>query len=421
MIETLKSLQPLIITALVVFALILFRKQVCKLVDWIVSFRRFSKTKNGYQASAEPEPRGLLPEPKEGLTEEAVVKTIEVTKQQEEGKEEKGSWIKALFFEKNYDKAIELLKEKLEEETDAKERASLKGFIGYSKFMKDNKTGVEYFEDVIREHEANSNTYYWYAICYYDQEDYNATITIAKRGVDEFEEASPSLYELYAECLVRLNRKIEAIGFLEEALKRYPERPSHYIKIADILIGLGIKDLARDCCKVGITFCPKDVALLEKYAGIATEMGQYDEGMAIYLKLTNLKPDEPRYWGLLGNQYLQLQFNDLALEAYKTGNQLASEKQAWIIGNIGNLMKNRGFNTDGASWFQKALAIDPNSQFSHERLAEALKSSQQEKEKRDKTAEEVQRQLVVYSGRLDEVIKLAKERQGSVNSLIKKA
>lgn len=412
LIETLKSLQSMIITALVVFALIFFRKQVCKLVDWIVSFKKLSKTKNGYQASAEMEPQGLLPEPKEELTQETVAKTIEQTKQQEEGKEEKGSWVEALYFAKDYDKSIELLKRELEE-ADADRRVSLKALLGYSKFMKDKRIGVEYFEDVIREHEANTSTYYWYVICYYEKEDYNAAIAIAKRGIDELEEAWPDLYELYAECLFRLNREIEAIGLLEEALKRYPERPSHYIKIADILIRLEMKDLASDCCKVGITFCPKDIDLLYRYAGIATEIEKYDEAMTIYLKLTDLKPEEPHYWGLLGNQYLQLQFNDLSLEAYKKGNQLASEKQAWIIGNIGNLMKNRGFNTEGASYFYKALTVDPNSQYSHERLAEALKSSQEEKEKRDKTAEEVRRQLRVYGGRLDEVLKVARERQGS--------
>lgn len=408
MMEALKSIQSLIITALVIFGLIFFRKEFRKLVDWIVSFKRLAKTKNGYQASAEPEPGGLLPESKVELIEETATKSIVVFKQEEEAKKE--DWVEVLFRKKDYDKAIELLKEELERETDTEEKLRIKTWIGYSKFKKDKKVGIEYFEELIREHEANSWTYYWYSLAYSGEENYITAMSVAKRGIDELEEALPMLYELYADCLVRLNRKMEAIEFLEEALKRYPERASYYITIADILIQFGMKDLARDCYKVGITFCPKAIDLLEKYAGIANEIEKYDEAMTIYLKLTNLKPDESSYWTLLGNQYLQLSFYDLALEAYKKGNQLASERQAWIIGNIGNLMKYRGFSTEGVSYLQKAITIDPDSQYSHERLGEALKSSQEEKEKKDKIAEEVQRQLRVYNGRLNDVVRVAKDR-----------
>jgi Sec-independent protein translocase protein TatA len=64
-VETIKSLQSLIITVLIILALLFFRKELKKLVDWIVSFKNISKTKNGYQASAGLESSGLSPETEE--------------------------------------------------------------------------------------------------------------------------------------------------------------------------------------------------------------------------------------------------------------------------------------------------------------------------------------------------------------------
>jgi tetratricopeptide (TPR) repeat protein len=405
--ETIKSLQPLLVTALIVLALLFFRGEVKKLVGWIVSFKKLSKTKNGYQALAEPEPSAVLPEPKGQLSGEKALQKIENTEHKEE--ERKQSWIEA-YSNNDYDKAIELLKDDLETETNAHRKDLLRAFVGAVKFKKDKKTGAEYFEDLIREQGPKKEAYYWYAFSFFQREDYETAIAVAKKGFDA-PETWPDLHELCADCLVSVKREIEAIELLAENLNRYPETASPYVKIADILIRLGMKDLARDCCRTGIAFCPTDVGLLEKYAGILNEMEEYKEAMTIYLKLTNMKPEEPKYWTFLGNQCLMLSLNDLAWEAYKKGNQLADEKQEWIIANIGNLMNNRGFYTEGARYLKRATEIDPDSRYAHEKLASALKSSQEERDKREAIAEEVRSQLRISGGRLDAVIKTAKERR----------
>lgn len=406
MVETIKSFQSLIITALIILALLFFRNEVKKLIDWIVSFKKLSKTKNGYQVSAEAESNGLSSKPEE-LSSQKAIQKIELTEHKDE--EKKQMWFEA-FFDKEYDKAVELLKEEIETETDEDRRVKLKAFIGTVKFKKDKRIGIEYFEDLIKEQEKKTEAYYWYAKSYHNMENYESAIAVAKRGIDA-KEGWPVLHELYADCLVYYKRQIEAIEFLGENLNRYPETPSSYLKIADILIQLDMKDLARDCCRAGITHCPTDEGLLEKYAGILHEMNEHKESMSIYSRLTDLKPEESKYWTFLGNQYLMIQLNDLALEAYKKANQLANEKQGWIIGNIGNLMKNRGFYTEGASYLKRAVEINPESQYGHERLAEALKQSKEERDKGNEIYKEVIRQMQVSGGFLDVVIKAAKERK----------
>ncbi len=415
MVETIKSLQSLIITALVIIALLLFKNEVKKLVDWIVSFKKLSKTKNGYHASAEPETSGLSLKFQEVTSSNAI--QIEVAehkeKEEEEKEKERPSWAEA-FLKKDFDKAIDLLKEDIEKVTEADEKARLKALIGVAKFRKDRQIGIDYFEGLIPEQEKQTVAYYWYAWSYYIIEDYETAINVAKRGINA-KESWPQIHQLYADCLVHLKREIEAIEFLAENLNRYPGTASSYLKIADILIQIGMKDLARDCCRAGITSCPEDVPLLEKYALILSELEQYKESMVIYRKLTAQEPEEPRYLTLLGNQYLMIDLHDLALETYKKANQLANEKQGWIIGNIGNLMKNRGFYTEGSGYLQKAIEIEPNSQFAHERLAIALKASEEERNKRDEIFKEIDCQMHISAPPLDTVIQAAKGRNPPVS------
>ena len=114
------------------------------------------------------------------------------------------------------------------------------------------------------------------------------------------------------------------------------------------------------------------------------------------LWLTQLAPSDQQYWTLLGNQYLQLEFNDFALKAYKKGNELAAEKEGWIISNIGNIMKNQGFYSEAVSFLKSSLILNPDSQYAHERLAQALEAAEKQEKERDKVVKEAQGLLREY-------------------------
>ncbi len=378
--DILIEFKSIIVTCLILLGLIIFRKEFNKLLDWVVSFRKIAGTKGEYKVSAETETPGSRVESK--------LKDGELRSPEEKGGmiegekpgDEKG-W-HSFFLEKKYDKTLEILEKDLNSEHDNEKRNTTIGLIGYVKFKKDNKEGTEYFEETLKKIKGSSEIYHWYGLSYYLIEEYNQAINKIKMGI----EANPNafvLYDLFADCLVRQSKEIEAVEMLFDQLKQNPNIPSYYTKIAEILSEIGKDELARDCCRLGIKYCPDDTSLLEKYGSIVSNMDDYKEAMFVYLRLVTKRPEKAEFWVLLGNQYLNLSFNDLALEAYKKGNELAKESEEWIISNIGNLMKNRGFYTEGASYFKKGISIEPNSQYAHERLAQALKAANDEAEKRD--------------------------------------
>jgi predicted Zn-dependent protease len=101
----------------------------------------------------------------------------------------------------------------------------------------------------------------------------------------------------------------------------------------------------------------------------------------IYHQLTNLFPENPIYLTLLGNAYLSKELDGLALEAYERANGIAGEKQGWIVANIGNMLTNKGCNPLAISYLKKALVLDPESSYAHERLSQAIKNQEGEREK----------------------------------------
>ena len=386
MLKILIEFKLIIITCLLFLGLFIFRREFNKLLDWIVGFRKIAGAKGGYKVSAEIESPGSTSESKvKEKGDRLAEKRPEIVEDKKPAEEK--NWF-SFFANKDYDKAIEILEQDLSSEHDDKKRNKTIGLIGCVKFEKDNKEGAKYFEDALEKTKKSSNVFHWYALSYYWINKYDQAINIIKKGTD----SNPTaffLHDLFADCLVRQSREIEAVKMLFEQLKQDPEIPTHYTKIAEILSKMGKNELARDCCRLGFKHCPDDTSLLDKYGSIVSEMEDYKEAMFVYLRLTIKKPEEAKFWVLLGNQYLRLSFNDIALEAYKKGNELAKESEGWIISNIGNLMKNRGFYTEGASYLKQGISIEPNSQYAHERLAQALKEANDEVEKRAELEKEV--------------------------------
>lgn len=391
--ENLIEFKLIIFTFLILLGLLIFRKEFNKLLDWIVRFRKIAGAKGDYEVSAETESPGSISYSKvQDERDRSVENRPDIV--EDKKSEQEGNWF-SFFDNKEYDKAIKILEEDLTSEHDDEKRNDTIGLIGHVKFEKDNNEGVEYFENVLEKTHKNSNVFYWYALSYYWRDKYDQAINILKEAIN-YNPTAFFLHDLFADCLSNQSRNIEAIEILLERLKQYPETPTHYKKIALILSNMGKNELARDCCRLGFKHCPGDASLLDKYGSIVSDMDDYKEAMFVYLRLTLIKPESAKYWALLGNQYLNLSFNDLALEAYKKANELAQEREEWIISNIGNILKNRGFYTEGASYLKKGISIEPDSQYAHERLAQALKEANDEVEKRDILEKEVLKTVRVY-------------------------
>lgn len=136
---------------------------------------------------------------------------------------------------------------------------------------------------------------------------------------------------------------------------------------------------------------PENERLLSRYAQLITDHFEAKEALPVYYELVSLSPDTSQYRTLRANLFLQLDLNDLAMSDYKRANELAGEKQAWILSNIGNLFKNRGFYEEGISYLKRALEIQTDDDYAHERLAQSLKLRIEERKKADEILKEIER------------------------------
>ena len=384
--------------------MMIFRKELNKLIDWLVNFKRVSKTKDGYSASTTAEYAGMddAPPPDKELL------VIEDTKKSEsESNEPDTNWTKP-FFDKDYPRACEILRDMISCEEDPQKKTEQHAMLGRVIFSQDKQKGIEYFENLIKTGDNATIVYKWYSLSFQLNGDYNEAADALLAGIKQHP-TDTDLPDWLASVFQKQGEHIQAIEILQKNLHQNPTFAQSYRTLTQVLVDIDMPEQAINCCKIGMQKCSQDTELIEKYVKIIPEQDAAKERMFAYLRLTDIKPDNPRYWGLLGNEYLKLDFHDLTLEAYHKGNTLAKEKEGWILGNIGNIMLNRGFYSHGAEFLQRAVSINPNSQYAHERLGKALKHASDQESKRDEIRKEVN-QSIQNEGTLASLLKQVQEK-----------
>jgi tetratricopeptide (TPR) repeat protein len=138
--------------------------------------------------------------------------------------------------------------------------------------------------------------------------------------------------------------------------------------------------------------------VLERYAKFLSDSGLTAEAILRYQELVIRNPENATYRVLLGNAYLAAGLNSHALAAYMKGNELAGEKEGWILGNIGNILKNQGFHGEAIKYLNKAVERNPDSQYAHERLAQAQKLELEETERLSALLQEARASLGATKG-----------------------
>jgi tetratricopeptide (TPR) repeat protein len=136
------------------------------------------------------------------------------------------------------------------------------------------------------------------------------------------------------------------------------------------------------------------------YASVANELGIHKIALFFFDKLSKIEPDNVTYLGYLGNSCLNLNFNDLALSAYKKASDIANDSQEWILSNIGNLLKNRGFYSEGIKYLRKALELNDSSEYALDRLSTSLKFKEDESKEFDKQVKEGYMLIKEFSAQL---------------------
>lgn len=361
----------LLITILVAVLLFVFRAEVRKLVDWIISFKRVSRTSEGFSIEAtQPDVAPVEEEKREQAI--VVAQPARSLSASEPKKDEKEDTWTLAYKEKRYDDAIRLLDAELQKTTDLEKQILTKSIIAHIKFQQNTAEGPKYFEQLIRDLPKDFQPYEWYALTYQWRGLFEKAISVVDRGL-ELAESKAQLWRIKSDCLAALGHESEAITAASKSVEADPSDADGYIKAAQIHQRRGEIEAARVWYKRGLAATNASESIVRVYARFLSENGLNEEAVLRYEDLVARQPANPEYNTLLGNAYLNAGFNNLALETYKKGDELAQGEQGWIVANIGNILKNQGLFTEAVARLKKAVELEPESQYAHERLAQAQK------------------------------------------------
>jgi tetratricopeptide (TPR) repeat protein len=302
-------------------------------------------------------------------------------------------WVE-LFLEKKHKDAVKVLKANLGKTKKKNDKIEISAQIALVEFDQDSKKGQEEFERLLLADPKNVGVYMFYSFGYLRHELYQECINIVERGIANVG-GVPRLILRKVNCLCEMGKSIDAIPLLTQGITNHLTEPDLYEELTKIYLAADNKIEARKILIAGLKHLPENQTLLGQYGRLLNDLKEHDSAMLVFERLRELNDKDAQCWTLLGNQYLLLNFYDLAWAAYKKGKELsAKENSGWISGNIGNLLNNKGLFQAGEEFLREGIAIEPSSEYIHSRLSDALKGQQTEKEKAEKVRKEARQKYL---------------------------
>lgn len=387
--ESLKPFAGLMTVVAVGILLILFRAQIRQLVNWIVGFKRIAKSKEGYSLEGASEPE-KAPVPVVDAPRDAVAAADAIsTSSSEPG--EADTWFKA-YSENRFDDAVSLLEVEVQRATDVEVKSNFKSAIGYVKLEQNSAGGIAYFENLIREDPTKAYPYDWWAMQYLRWNLPEKCLAVIDRGLAAAH-GKAMLLDTKSDCLLALGRIDDAIAAASQGVQEDVSYVANYSNLARLELKKGDKETARAWYLRALDASDGNEAILAEYARFLGNNGYVSETILRYRDLMNRDPKNSTYRTLAGNAYVVADLSSRALQAYQKANELAGEKEGWILANIGNIFNNRGFYAEAIKFFHRALELDPASQYAHERLAQAQQLEADEDKKVESLLDEARQTL----------------------------
>jgi tetratricopeptide (TPR) repeat protein len=295
---------------------------------------------------------------------------------------DKYRWLYA-YIEKSYQEARQLLAERIREEHDEEERINLESWIGRIIESEDPGKGEEHLVSMIEKYPESSSPFVHLARIYHSRQQYSQALATVEKGLSSTKDGPKrvTLILMKAEFLIEAGRLQEGLNTLKDGVENYPDVEQIYIDLSEYMKKAGDFVTARDILEHGLPKVSNKENLLYALAKLLYESSEINESLVRYNSLLEISPENPTYLTLRANIFLDLELYDLAFRDYMQANVLAEGKQDWILGNIGNLLKNRGFYRESISYFSRALSLSPDNQYAHERMAHSLSMRDEEDKK----------------------------------------
>jgi tetratricopeptide (TPR) repeat protein len=295
-----------------------------------------------------------------------------------ENKSKLQDWIEEIFINKNYTEGIKILKKKIRYSKVEDEKVNYTGYVCYCELQLDYKKGIESYEKLISTFPDNNIGYKAYAQSLMDNNNFDDALKIIEKGIAKCSRKI-GLTLMNADCFWLTNRKSEAIAILSGSTDKSDSLICS--KLANYFSQNKEYESAIAVAKAGYKDNPKDIGLLTEFARISFDKGDYELSLFLFTELTSISPDNASAWCMLGNTYYHNNLFNSALNTYEKANELAEEKQAWIMENIGNLYINRGLFAKAETVLNEANKISSKSEYGTARLADSYKSLQEENKK----------------------------------------
>jgi len=310
------------------------------------------------------------------IQQESQIDTSTTEKKENQPKLE--DWIEEIYLNKNYSNGINILKKKIRYSKDEDDKVNYGGYLCYCELQIDYKKGIEAYEKLITTYPNNNIGYKAYAQSLMDSNNFEDAIKIIDNGLIKCSR-KVGLTLMKADCFWLTNRRVEAISFLKSS----DEKNDSLIcsKLANYHAENKEFDLAISVAKLGYKDNPKDVELLSEFARIASEKDDSELSLFLFNELTRLSPENAYAWCMLGNSYYRCNLFNSALNAYEKANELANEKESWILENIGNLYNHKGLYSKAEIALNKANKVNDKSDYGTARLADSFKSLDEERKK----------------------------------------
>ncbi len=281
------------------------------------------------------------------------------------------------FIQKEYQKAKEEL-EKLIPQKIGEDALKDKVWLSYINLKMDEKSGFQKLIELSAQHK-DKVTFQSLIASIFLMEDYgDRAISLIDDTLSSFP-GNIELLLLKAECLGSIGNTTGAKSTLINA---HPEEnPEIALALSRLYEYEKDIDSAINIIHLSYLNFPSNSMLMYYYSHLLTESKRHKEALYLLYSLTLSDPKNIEYWGHLSNCCLSLDLYDQAMISCRKAEELSEGTQAWILSNIGNMLKNKCFYSEAISWLNKGLIIDPSSQYAHDRLAGAIKSKDEESKK----------------------------------------
>lgn len=302
------------------------------------------------------------------------------------------------FVQNDYKKARELLLDEIDKEKNKERAETLKPIAASMLSNYDFNKAIKEYEKLITENPSNDAVYFSYSWVYIEKNLPNEAISILDRGISKLKDAEDLILRK-AQILEQYHKYDEALTIANQITNLKGKRDSKfYCLIARIHKARNQESEARAAYIKSFRNDPADLETIREIAQYFYQLNDYQTEFFFRKQAVRQDSKSSSDWSLLGNCYLNLVLNNLAMNAYDEANKLGQEKQAWIIANIGNLLNNLGLYSKAIGELSKSLEIDPSSQYAHQRLSQAIENKNKEDIKAKEILEASKKMIEVQGG-----------------------